>query len=141
MHHPFTALTDEGLQEEPLNTRSRAYDLVLNGSELGSGSVRIHASEQQLAVLAALGYSEKQARASFGHLLDGLDIGAPPHAGIAIGIDRLIAKLAGHDTIRSTIAFPKDGSGRCLMTGSPRLVSDTQWAELDLEVAHDSIVE
>ncbi|MDX1501580.1 MAG: aspartate--tRNA ligase [Thermoanaerobaculia bacterium] len=132
-HHPFT---DIRLPEDPdaddatlLALPSRAYDLVLNGEELGSGSIRIHRLDKQLAVLALLGYDRERAYRHFRHLLDGLSYGAPPHGGIALGFDRLIANLLGLPSIRQTIAFPKDGRGRCLISDSPAAV-----AAEDLEI-------
>jgi aspartyl-tRNA synthetase len=123
MHHPFTDF-DLPVEAEPeraawLALRSRAYDLALNGEELGSGSIRIHDVGKQLRALELLGYGEARARASFPHLLAGLEYGAPPHGGIALGFDRLISRLLDVESIRQVIAFPKDGKGHCLMTGSP----------------------
>jgi len=123
MHHPFTDLelpAEEAAEPGArLAIRSRAYDLVLNGEELGSGSIRIHDLAKQLRVLEMLGYDEARARRSFPHLIAGLEYGAPPHGGIALGFDRLISRLLDVDSIRQVIAFPKDGKGSCPMTGSP----------------------
>ncbi len=119
-HHPFTMPhTDDldRLETEPLSVRAQAYDLVLNGWELGSGSVRIHRADIQRRVFDALGISPEDAEARFGFLLDAFRYGAPPHAGFAIGLDRLVAIFAGEESIREVIAFPKTQSGADLMTG------------------------
>lgn len=137
-HHPFTDLDlPENLSEDQRQWQeipSRAYDLALNGEELGSGSLRIHGLAKQLRVLKILGYDEARARRSFPHLLAGLEYGAPPHGGIALGFDRMISKLLGLDSIRQVIAFPKDGKGRCLMTGSPVGMESEDLRHLGLEV-------
>ena len=138
MHHPFTdvdlpeKLSDD--RRDWLDISSRAYDLVLNGEELGSGSVRIHDPEKQLRVLEMLGYPEAKARRIFRHLLEGLEYGAPPHGGIALGVDRLLSNFLGVDSIRQTIAFPKDGRGRCLMTDSPSAIDTDAFRLLGLQV-------
>jgi aspartyl-tRNA synthetase len=137
-HHPFTDLDlPENPSEDPwqlLETSSRAYDLALNGEELGSGSLRIHDLAKQLQVLKVLGYDEERSRRSFPHLLAGLEYGAPPHGGIALGFDRMISKLLGLDSIRQVIAFPKDGKGRCLMTGSPVRIESEDLRHLGLGI-------
>jgi aspartyl-tRNA synthetase len=120
--------------DDQLAIRSLAYDLVLNGWELGSGSVRIHRREVQEQVLAALGISPDEARARFGFLLDAFRYGAPPHAGFAVGLDRLTAVLAGEENIREVIAFPKTQSGADPLTGAPTPIDDRHLAELGLGV-------
>jgi aspartyl-tRNA synthetase len=121
-HHPFTMphLDDlDMIETDPLRVRSQSYDLVLNGWELGSGSVRIHRADIQSRVFAALGISDDEAQNRFGFLLGAFKYGAPPHAGFAVGIDRLVAIFAGEDNIREVIAFPKTQSGTDLMTSAP----------------------
>ncbi|MDD9874872.1 MAG: aspartate--tRNA ligase [Gammaproteobacteria bacterium] len=137
-HHPFTAPREQDIQwleSEPGRVLSRAYDLVLNGVEIGGGSIRIHQADLQQRVLAALGIDPQQAQAQFGFLLDGLKYGAPPHGGIAFGIDRIAAMLAGADSIRDVIAFPKTQSASCLLTEAPGEVDAGQLRELGLRVA------
>jgi len=137
LHHPFTApKTDhiEFLSTDPGSTLSRAYDMTLNGSEIGGGSIRIHHPEIQQKVFDALEIDEDQSRAKFGFLMDALKYGAPPHGGIAFGLDRLAAMMAGSDSIRDVIAFPKTQRASCLMTESPSEVSDEQLKELDIRL-------
>jgi aspartyl-tRNA synthetase len=134
-HHPFTAPRDEDLpllESEPAKVRAKAYDLVINGYEAAGGSIRIHNPEVQARVFAALGMSAEQARQRFGFLLDALKYGAPPHGGIAFGLDRLIMVLAGTTNIRDVIAFPKNQKARDLMTGAPAPVDPKQLRELGL---------
>ncbi len=139
VHHPFTAprdedmeilLDDERFKKEGDKILSRAYDLVLNGLEIGGGSIRIHNVDTQLAVLRRLGIDEEEARDKFGFLLDALSYGAPPHGGIAFGIDRVLAILLGRDSIRDVMAFPKTQKGFCLMSQSPSSVDIKQLQEL-----------
>jgi aspartyl-tRNA synthetase len=136
-HHPFTsprAGDVERLRFDPHSARARAYDLVLNGSEIGGGSIRIHTAETQRAMFAALGFAPEEAEKRFGFLLQALEQGAPPHGGIAFGFDRLIMVLAGAQSIRDVIAFPKTQKATCLMTGAPDRVSAGQLRELSLRL-------
>ena len=132
LHHPFTAPL--GSFDDPGALRSRAYDIVLDGWEIGGGSVRINRPEVQQQVFNALGISEEEADARFGFLLQALRYGAPPHGGIALGIDRLVALLAGRDSIRDVMAFPKTASGSDPLTGAPAAVDARQLAELGIRV-------
>jgi aspartyl-tRNA synthetase len=136
-HHPFTMPYPEDLPllaADPLAVRSQAYDLVLNGWELGSGSVRIHRRGIQEQVFAALGISPQEAEARFGFLLGAFRYGAPPHAGFAVGVDRLVAILAGEENIREVIAYPKTQSGADLLTGAPTPLPAAALAELGIRV-------
>lgn len=138
MHHPFTAPIDEDvpkLKTEPDRVRAKAYDLVLNGSEIGGGSLRIYQRELQSAMFEVLKIGEEEAMAKFGFLLDALTYGAPPHGGMAIGFDRLIMILAGAESIRDVIAFPKTQKATCLMTDAPSKVDSKQLAELSLRLS------
>ena len=137
MHHPFTSPKDgheDRLQNDPGKALSKGYDMVLNGSEIGGGSVRIHRADVQGKVFAALGISEQEARAKFGFLLDNLQYGAPPHGGIAFGLDRIVAMMAGTDSIRDVIAFPKTQRAQCLLTHAPSPVDEKQLRELGLRL-------
>ncbi len=141
MNHPFTAPRDEDLpllETEPGRVRARAYDVVVNGWELGSGSIRIHRADVQERVFRRLGISEEEGRERFGFLLDALRYGAPPHGGIALGLDRICAIAAGAASLREVIAFPKTTSGICLMTRAPARVPRAQLAELGIEPPRDS---
>ena len=140
MHHPFTAplpadrealLAGEKLE----GLGSQAYDLVANGVELGGGSIRIHQAPLQLAALRALGIDEEEARRKFGFLLDALELGAPPHGGLAYGFDRMAAMAAGAASIRDVIAFPKTQRGQCAFTQAPQPVDAAQLRELGLRPA------
>ena len=136
-HHPFTMPhpDDFGLMEtDPLKVRSQAYDLVLNGWELGSGSVRIHRSDIQARVFRSLGISDEEAENRFGFLLGAFRYGAPPHAGFAFGVDRLVAIFAGEENIREVIAFPKTQSGSDLMTGAPKQITERQIRDLRIKI-------
>jgi aspartyl-tRNA synthetase len=136
-HHPFTAPRDEDiplLQTDPGRVRAKAYDLVLNGRELGGGSIRIHRREMQELMFQVLGMAKDEAYEQFGFLMDALELGAPPHGGIALGLDRLIMLLTGVSSIRDTIAFPKTARATCLMTNAPSRVDDKQLKELHLKV-------
>ncbi|MBI5410716.1 MAG: aspartate--tRNA ligase [Nitrospirae bacterium] len=137
IHHPFTAPLDEDLpllETDPLRVRARAYDLVLNGNELGGGSIRIHRREVQSKVFDLLGIGKEEAAGKFGFLLDALEYGAPPHGGIAFGLDRLIMLLGGADSIREVIAFPKTQRAQCPMTDAPSPVSSEQLRELSIKL-------
>jgi aspartyl-tRNA synthetase len=132
VHHPFTAPATDDLSPE--RARARAYDLILNGFELGGGSIRIHRPEMQRAVFAALGLDDAEIEDKFGHLLNAFRYGVPPHGGIALGYDRVAMLLAGGETIRDVIAFPKAQSGADPLTGAPAEVSEEQLRELGLRV-------
>jgi aspartyl-tRNA synthetase len=137
VHHPFTAPMDEDLEyieSDPGRCRAKAYDLVLNGNEIGGGSIRIHQEKIQSQMFKMLGLSEEDAREKFGFLLDALEFGTPPHGGIAFGMDRLIMLLTGSDSIRDVIAFPKTQKGSCLMSEAPSTVDVKQLRELGLKV-------
>jgi aspartyl-tRNA synthetase len=137
MHHPFTSPKDgheDLLASEPGRALAKGYDMVLNGWEIGGGSVRIHRAEVQSKVFRALGISDEEARAKFGFLLDNLQYGAPPHGGIAFGLDRLVAMMAGAESIRDVIAFPKTQRAQCLLTQAPSPVDEMQLRELGLRL-------
>jgi aspartyl-tRNA synthetase len=132
VHHPFT--TPTGDFASPGTMLSRAYDLVLDGTEIGGGSIRIHRPDVQQQVFKVLGISEQEAEERFGFLLDALRYGAPPHGGIALGLDRIVALIAGFESIRDVIAFPKTASGADPLTGAPAAVDPPQLAELGLRL-------
>ena len=137
MHHPFTAPKPEQislLDTDPGAVKANAYDLVLNGNEIGGGSIRIHDKATQAIMLKHLGFSDEDAKAQFGFLMDAFEYGAPPHGGLAFGLDRLVAILGGQETIRDFIAFPKNNSGRDVMIDAPSPIDDTQLNELHLKI-------
>jgi aspartyl-tRNA synthetase len=141
MHHPFTAPRDEdvpSLEANPAGVLAKAYDLVLDGQEIGGGSIRIHQQAVQQKVFELLGIGKDEARAKFGFLLDALEFGAPPMGGIAFGLDRLVAILAGEESIREVIAFPKTQKGSDPMTDAPSPVSPSQLRELGISVIDSS---
>jgi aspartyl-tRNA synthetase len=131
-HHPFTSPASDDLTPE--TAKARAYDLVLNGFEVGGGSIRIHRPEVQERVFEVLGLSAGEIEEKFGHLLRAFRYGAPPHGGIAMGLDRIVMLMAGQDTLREVTAFPKAQSGADPLTGAPAHVDDGQLAELGLEL-------
>jgi aspartyl-tRNA synthetase len=137
-HHPFTSPMDEDLQyldSDPGRVRAKAYDIVLNGVEIGGGSIRIHDQELQSKMFSTIGFSEEQSRLRFGFLLDAFRYGTPPHGGLAYGLDRLSMLMLGKDSIRDVIAFPKVQTASCLLTGAPDVVDDKQLAELHIRLA------
>lgn len=137
MHHPFTSPKPgqlELLETDPAAVRANAYDLVLNGNEIGGGSIRIHDKKVQATMFRHLGFSEKEAKEQFGFLMDAFQYGAPPHGGIAFGLDRLVAILGGQETIRDFIAFPKNNSGRDVMIDAPAAIDAAQLKELNLKL-------
>ena len=137
MHHPFTAPKPgqlELLEKDPAAVRANAYDLVLNGNEIGGGSIRIHDKQTQAVMFSHLGFTEEQARNQFGFLMDAFQYGAPPHGGIAFGLDRLVAILGGQESIRDFIAFPKNNNGRDVMIDAPAFIDDEQLRELHLKL-------
>ncbi|PHN94760.1 aspartate--tRNA ligase [Maribacter sp. 6B07] len=137
MHHPFTSPKPgqlELLDTDPGAVRANAYDLVLNGNEIGGGSIRIHDKETQATMFKHLGFTPEEAKAQFGFLMDAFQYGAPPHGGLAFGLDRLVAILGGQETIRDFIAFPKNNSGRDVMIDAPAAIDDEQLKELNLKL-------
>ncbi len=139
-HHPFCMPVEEDLgllEEEPLKVRARTYDLVLNGEELGTGSIRVHLPDVQRKIFSVLGLSEDDIQEKFGFFLNALSSGAPPHGGIAVGLDRLVMLMAGEDSIRQVIAFPKTQKAVCPMTESPSPVSPGQLEELHIKLAEE----
>ena len=136
MHHPFTMMMEEDLDKldsDPGAVRAKAYDIVLNGVELGGGSVRIHQSDIQSKMFDMLGFTKEQAQQQFGFLLNAFKYGVPPHAGLAFGLDRLVMLMAGCDSIREVIAFPKVKDASDLMMDAPSYVDEKQLKELSLE--------
>jgi len=138
MHHPFTSPKKEDmhlLDTDPGKVRANAYDLVLNGNEIGGGSIRIHDKETQALMFKHLGFTQEQAQEQFGFLMNAFQYGAPPHGGLAFGLDRLVAILGGQETIRDFIAFPKNNAGRDVMIDAPARVGAAQLEELSLALA------
>lgn len=136
-HHPFTMPFEEDIEKletDPASVKAQAYDIVLNGYELGGGSLRIYKRDIQEKMFKALGFSKEQAQSQFGFLLDAFDYGTPPHGGIALGLDRIVMLLAGRSNLRDTIAFPKTASASCLLTDAPGAVSEAQLDELQLKL-------
>ena len=137
MHHPFTSPKPEDMEllaTNPGKVRANAYDMVLNGNEIGGGSIRIHDKATQQLMFKYLGFTEEEARNQFGFLMDAFQFGAPPHGGLAFGLDRLVAILGGQETIRDFIAFPKNNSGRDVMIDAPSIIDDKQLEELHIKV-------
>jgi len=137
LHHPFTAPREEHLpllDKDPGAAISRAYDMVLNGTEIGGGSIRIHRTDTQTRIFQLLGIASQEAEEKFGFLLDGLRYGAPPHGGIAFGLDRIVAMMAGEESIRDVIAFPKSQKAACLLTESPSDVAGSQLRDLGIRL-------
>jgi len=137
MHHPFTSPVEEDiplLENDPLKVRAQAYDIILNGQEIGGGSIRIHQKELQSRLFAKLGIDEDEAKLKFGFLMEALEYGAPPHGGLALGLDRLIMILAEAASIRDVIAFPKTLKATCLMTDAPNAVAPEQLKELKIKL-------
>ena len=137
MHHPFTSPKPEDmhlLETDPGKVRANAYDMVLNGNEIGGGSIRIHDKATQQLMFKYLGFTEEEAKAQFGFLMDAFQFGAPPHGGLAFGLDRLVAILGGQETIRDFIAFPKNNSGRDVMIDAPSTIDETQLKELHIKL-------
>ncbi|MFY0482556.1 aspartate--tRNA ligase [Flavobacterium sp. PLA-1-15] len=137
MHHPFTSPKPEDmalLETDPGKVRANAYDMVLNGNEIGGGSIRIHDKETQQLMFKYLGFTEEEAKAQFGFLMDAFQFGAPPHGGLAFGLDRLVAILGGQETIRDFIAFPKNNSGRDVMIDAPSVIDEKQLEELHIRL-------
>ncbi|MDB4303561.1 hypothetical protein N9934_02055, partial [Desulfosarcina sp.] len=136
MHHPFTSPKIEDIEKmetAPGEVRANAYDMVINGVEIGGGSIRIHNKDLQKRMFTLLGFSDEEAQNQFGFLMNAFEYGAPPHGGIALGFDRLVALFGGSDSIRDYIAFPKNNSGRDVMIDSPSEISQEQLDELLLK--------
>ena len=137
MHHPFTSPLPEDMdkiESDPANCRANAYDIVLNGYEVGGGSIRIHDNKLQQTMFKALGFTEESAQERFGFLLDAFKYGAPPHGGLAYGLDRLAMLICGTDNIKDVIAFPKVQNASCLMSQAPDFVEPQQLKDLDIEI-------
>ena len=138
MHHPFTSPKPEDMHlidNDPGNVRANAYDLAMNGVELGGGSIRIHDRDVQARMFDLLGFSKEEAEAQFGFLMCAFEYGAPPHGGLAFGLDRLVATMGGSESIRDYIAFPKNNRGRDVMIDAPSPLDDEQMKELGIKKA------
>ncbi|MDD3931485.1 MAG: Asp-tRNA(Asn)/Glu-tRNA(Gln) amidotransferase GatCAB subunit C, partial [Eubacteriales bacterium] len=136
-HHPFTSPMDEDIElldTKPEYVRAKAYDIVLNGTEIGGGSIRIHNPSLQQKIFSLLGMEQEEAWRRFGYLLEAFQYGAPPHGGIAYGLDRMVMILSGSSSIRDVIAFPKVQTSACLMTGAPNMIDEKQLDELNLSI-------
>ena len=143
MHHPFTMPNDEDLallETDPIRVRAKAYDVVANGEELASGSIRVHRADIQSRLFELLGYSPERIQSNFGHMLRAFQYGAPPHGGIAPGIDRVVSMLADEDSIREVIAFPKNQSAQDLMMGAPTQVPPEQLSDLHVRVVEKELI-
>jgi aspartyl-tRNA synthetase len=141
MHHPFTSPKPEDvskLDSDPRSVRANAYDMVINGVEVGGGSIRIHSKELQRRMFSILGFTDEQAQAQFGFLMNAFEYGAPPHGGIAFGFDRLVALFGGQESIRDFIAFPKNNAGRDVMIDAPSEIDEAQLKELGITVGSGS---
>ena len=137
IHHPFTSPKDKNIntiEKEPSKVVADAYDLVINGNEIGGGSIRIHNRDLQNQIFSILGFTEKEAKDQFGFLMNAFEYGAPPHGGIAFGLDRLVAVMNGDNSIRDYIAFPKNNSGRDVMIDSPSQIDKNQLDELNIKL-------
>jgi aspartyl-tRNA synthetase len=137
VHHPFTSPNEEDLgflDSEPARVRAKAYDIVLNGYEIGGGSIRIHDMDLQRKIFKAIGLTPEEAEKKFGFFLEALGYGTPPHGGIAMGFDRMVMLLAGEESLREVIPFPKTTSALCLLTGSPSTVDEKQLDELGIKL-------
>ena len=140
MHHPFTSPKPEDIEymkTDPGKVRANAYDMVINGVEIGGGSIRIHNKDLQKRMFTLLGFSDEEAQDQFGFLMNAFEYGAPPHGGIALGFDRLVALFGGSDSIRDYIAFPKNNAGRDVMIDSPSGISQEQLDELGLKIVKE----
>ncbi len=138
MHHPFTSPQEEDIplmDTNPGKVKANAYDMVINGVELGGGSIRIHKKDLQQKMFNCLGFTEEEAQSQFGFLLNAFEYGAPPHGGIAFGFDRITAMLGGKESIREFIAFPKNNAGRDVMLNSPSAISEKQLKELSIDIS------
>lgn len=135
-HHPFTAPNPEDislLEKNPGAVHANAYDMVINGVEIGGGSIRIHNKELQAKMFSILGFTKEEAQSQFGFLMNAFEFGAPPHGGLAFGFDRLCALFSGVDSIRDVMAFPKNNSGRDVMIDSPSVIAEAQLKELGID--------